>query len=192
MRCWLLLLMLLAWDTGVARAEPEREFFEKKIRPVLAEHCYPCHSQQATKVEGGLRLDTREDLRRGGDSGPAIVPGHSKASLLIKALRQEGSKMPPQGPLPPAVVADFVRWIDAGAFDPRDAATSVASAGAREKDKLWSLQPVRRPDVPSVRDASWPHTDIDRFVRARLERERLEPSGDADPAILCRRLHFVL
>jgi hypothetical protein len=192
MRCWLLLLMLLAWDTGVARAEPEREFFEKKIRPVLAEHCYACHSQQATKLKGGLRLDTREGLRRGGDSGPAIVPGDSKASLLLKALRQDELTMPPKGPLPPAVVADFARWIDAGAFDPRDGAAAVAPAGASQKDKLWSLQPVRRPDVPSVRDARWPHNNIDRFVRARLERERLEPSDDADPASLCRRLHFVL
>src|SRR6185369_7492215 len=83
-------------------------------------------------------------------------------------------------------------WIDAGAFDPRDGAATAASAGASKKDELWSLEPVRRPGVPSVKDARWPHNNIDRFVRARLEREGLEPSGDADPASLCRRLHFVL
>src|SRR5437899_474503 len=118
MRCVLSLLMLLAWQASVARAEPELEFFEKRIRPVLAEHCYPCHGEQSAKRKGGLRLDTREGLRRGGDSGPAIVPGNSKASLLMKGLRQDGLEMPPKGPLPPAVVADFARWIDAGAIDP--------------------------------------------------------------------------
>jgi hypothetical protein len=187
-----MLLTLLAWNSPVARAQPEREFFEMKIRPVLVEHCYPCHSQQAAKRKGGLRLDTRDDLRRGGDSGPAIVAGDSNASLLIKALRQDGLKMPPKGPLPPGVVADFTRWINTGAFDPRHDAAPAASGGAGRKDKLWSLQPVKRPEVPSVRDVSWPHNSIDRFIRARLERERLEPSGDADPPTLCRRLHFVL
>src|SRR4051794_8501716 len=99
MRRGLFLLLLLAWPTGGARADPALELFEKRIRPVLAEHCYPCHSQKSAKHKGGLRLDTQEDLRRGGDSGPAIVPGNSKASLLIKALRQDGLKMPPKGPL---------------------------------------------------------------------------------------------
>src|SRR5687768_16115590 len=99
------------------------EFFEKKIRPVLVEHCYKCHSRQAGKERGGLLLDTRGALRRGGDNGPTIVPGKPEESLLIKSIRHTRAdlKMPKAAPkLPDAVVADFERWVTIGAPDPRD------------------------------------------------------------------------
>src|SRR5262249_18757311 len=98
-------------------------FFEAKIRPVLVQHCYGCHSAdalKAKKLRGGLYLDTRKGLRDGGESGPAIVPGKGNDSLLVKAMRRETDQMPPAGKLPPNVIADFVKWIDMGAPDPRD------------------------------------------------------------------------
>src|SRR5262245_723621 len=108
---------------SLASAQVDRQgvdFFEKKIRPVLVEHCYGCHSKDAKKLRGGLRLDSRDGMLQGGDSGPAIVPGQPSKSLLVQALRQESDlRMPPTGKLPEAVIADFVRWIEAGAPDPR-------------------------------------------------------------------------
>ena len=95
------------------------DFFEKKIRPVLVERCYQCHSSQAKKVRGGLRLDTPKRTLAGGDTGPAIVPGNAKESLLIEALRYEDLEMPPDGRLDDRVIADFERWIAMGAPDPR-------------------------------------------------------------------------
>src|SRR4051794_38327189 len=109
-------LGLLASASRLVAADPGdgSAFFETKIRPVLVGHCYSCHAA-GTKQKGGLRLDTREGVRRGGESGPALVPGKPQESLLIKALRQQGPKMPPKGKLPDAVVADFVRWVEMGA-----------------------------------------------------------------------------
>src|SRR5262245_56487378 len=89
----------------------ELEFFEKKIRPVLVQHCYECHSADSKKIKGGLLLDTREGLLAGGESGAAIVPGNVDGSLLIEALKYEGLEMPPKGQLPAAVIADFEKWI---------------------------------------------------------------------------------
>src|SRR5436190_16274998 len=118
-------LALGAWVTpGAAQSPPDAQgvaFFESKIRPVLIEHCYQCHSAQAQankKLKGSLLLDTRDGLRKGGDSGPALVPGKPDDSLLIKALRYEATKMPPKGKLPDDVVADVARWVQMGAPDP--------------------------------------------------------------------------
>src|SRR5262245_23451531 len=107
---------------GTARAaDPGTDFFESKIRPVLVEHCYKCHSAQAKKQQGGLHLDTRDSLRKGGDSGPALVPGKPAESLMLKAVRYADAdlKMPPTGKLPDAVIADLEKWITMGAPDPR-------------------------------------------------------------------------
>src|SRR5205809_510714 len=107
-------VILLSSSASLSGAEPPRaqvEFFEAKVRPVLVEHCYKCHSAQAAKLKGGLRLDTRDGLRTGGDSGPAVVPGDPARSLLLKALRYDGVEMPPGGKLPEAVIADFQTWI---------------------------------------------------------------------------------
>src|SRR5690348_8681537 len=110
------------------------EYFEKKIRPVLTEHCYKCHSteaEKAKKLKGGLRLDTRDGMRKGGDSGPAIVPGKADDSLLVKAVRHDGDlKMPPTKKLPDAMIADIERWVAMGAPDPRtDSAATAKSTG---------------------------------------------------------------
>ena len=144
------------------------EFFEKKIRPVLAENCYSCHSKTAKELEGGLRLDSQAGMLKGGDSGPAIVPGKPEASNLLKAVRDgEGFvQMPPKGKLPPAVIADFQLWIAGGAAEP-----SLQDPAAKsEQATHWAFQPPRKSALPPVKDAGWPRNEIDRFVLAELEK----------------------
>jgi len=187
-----------------APGSPEQiEFFEKKIRPVLAEHCYACHSAEAErtkKLKGGLRLDTRDGLLKGGDSGPAIVPGKAADSLLVKTLRYAAGEvqMPPKGRLPDAVVADFEKWVDMGAPDPRGDPASggrkppVRGLSVEEGRNFWAYKPPQAPPVPAVKDAGWPADDIDRFVLARLEAKGLRPAPDADRAALARRVYYDL
>jgi hypothetical protein len=181
----------------VAGADPPDpkgiEFFEKRIRPVLVTHCYECHSQGAKAVKGNLLLDTREGIRQGGDTGAAVVPGKVAASLLIGALKYDGFEMPPKGKLPDAVIADFEKWIELGAPDPRDGKI-VAAKGIdlAEGRKFWSFQPIKRPVVPAVKNTAWPAADVDRFILAGLEAKGLQPVGDADRSTLVRRLHYDL
>jgi hypothetical protein len=194
---WLALLVVLPpmW----AEAREELEFFETRIRPVLVEHCYECHSSGAAEIHGGLVLDYRDGLRTGGDSGPAVVPGEPAASLLLEALRHESFEMPPTGKLPDAVIADFERWIERGAADPRDEPPSpVEAAEAAWKVKLaqrsrwWSLQPPRDSHLPSVSDSEWAREPVDRFILAGLESAGLSPARPAQAEMLLRRLSFVL
>ncbi len=175
------------------------EFFEKRVRPVLAEHCYKCHSTGAKKQRGGLLLDSREGLRKGGDTGPAVVPGKPDASLLIRAVRHadEVKKMPPEGKLPAAAVADLEHWVAMGAPDPRDRAAAPAAGASwsellQNRRQWWSLQPVRRPSLPAVKDAVWAEGPVDRFVLAGLERAGLSPARPADRRTLIRRASLVL
>lgn len=170
------------------------EFFEKKIRPVLVEKCFSCHSARQGKRKGGLSMDSRAEILRGGDRGPAVRPGDPEGSPLLRAIRYEDEefKMPPRGRLPAAVVADFEAWISRGAPDPRDGANeTVPSAEARRKD-LWSLRPLVAVTPPQVRHASWVRTPVDRFVLARLEATGLAPNGPADRRRWVRRLSFGL
>src|SRR5256885_2191275 len=147
-----------------ARADEGTEFLEAKVRRVLVEHCYRCHSHDAKKVRGGLLLDTRDGLRKGGDTGPAVVPGHPARSLLILAVRHAGEdlRMPPDKKLPDAVIADLEKWIAMGAPDPRDgkAVKGIDFAAAR---RHWAYQPIREPKVPAVRNAGWAASPIDHF-----------------------------
>ena len=144
-------------------------FFESRIRPVLIEKCYSCHSAEAEKVKGGLLLDTREGIRKGGDTAPAVVPGDVKGSLLVRAIHYEDDlEMPPKERLSAEVVADFEKWIATGAVDPRDGTSKVAAStiDIEEGRKHWAFQPIAKPAVPSVKDTAWPKTDIDRFILA--------------------------
>jgi hypothetical protein len=188
-------LATLAVAPALRAADSGAEFFEKKIRPVLAEHCFRCHSA-ATKQRGGLVLDSRDGLRNGGDKGPVVVPGKPKDSLLLQAVRySEELRMPPKGKLPDAVVADLEKWIALGAPDPRTATvagTSPKSLGVREGRKFWAFQPPRRHRVPKVQDTNWPRSDIDSFLLAGLEAKGLRPAADADRAVLLRRAYFDL
>lgn len=176
------------------------EFFEKKIRPVLIEHCYRCHSAEAKKPKGGLRLDSRAGLLQGGDNGPALVPGQPDKSRLIEAICYANVelRMPPKGKLPDPLIANFTAWVKMGAPWPATEApkTVVKSKGdfdlAQRKRDHWSWQPIRSPAPPEVKDASWPRHPVDRFILSKLETKGLTPAPSADKRTLLRRVYFDL
>jgi len=170
-------------------------FFETKIRPVLVEHCYSCHSSEAEDLQAGLLLDSREGVLRGGDSGSAVVPGKPVESLLIEALKYESYEMPPSGKLPNAVIADFEKWVAMGLPDPRSGPAPSAprpAIGVAEGRKFWCFQPIQSPQPPAVKDQGWPACDIDRFLLAKLEEHKLKPAAAADRATWLRRVTFDL
>ena len=185
-------------------ADPARDdpagFFRARIEPMLVQQCYECHSGDSRELKGGLRLDTATLLRKGGDSGPAIVPGKSGESLLMSAIRYEALEMPPTGRLSDQMIAEFASWIDHGAIDPRGGSLADAAAPPDAHKGLildrgrdhWAFQPPRKVDAPHVEDAVWPRTGVDRFVLARLEQAGLAPSPDATPRALIRRLYYDL
>jgi hypothetical protein len=197
---WLLFLCVgLPAVDRPARADDGIEFFERKIRPLLVKHCYKCHSAAATEIKGGLRLDSRRAIRKGGESGPAVVPRNINESLLIDALRHETFEMPPDKKLPDAVIADFERWIKLGAPDPRDKPPTAREAAElswqttlAERRTWWSLQPVGAPQAPRVKNSHWSDRVIDRFILARLEEAGLTPADRADARTLIRRLSLIL
>ncbi|MFM8270745.1 MAG: DUF1549 domain-containing protein, partial [Gemmata sp.] len=170
-------------------------FFEKQVRPVLAEHCHGCHSAKANKTRGGLALDSREAMLKGGESGPAVVPGKPDSSLLVKAVRAPKGElqMPPNGKLRPAQIAALEAWVRDGAVYPAGAKGTVAldptSAEARQ---FWSFRPLRDQALPAVKDNKWPERRIDSFLLAEMERRKLAPSQPADRRTLIRRASFDL
>jgi hypothetical protein len=167
----------------------EAEFFEKRVRPVLVEQCIRCHG--AKKQSGGLRLDSRAALLRGGDNGPAVQPGEPEKSLLIQAIRRDGEvKMPPKTPLGQRAVADLTEWVKQGATWPDERRTKQTSGESWRRH--WAFQPVHDSPVPAVRRQDWPRTAIDCFVLARLEERGLYPSAPADRRTLLRRVTFDL
>ncbi len=192
--CW----CLLNQDPLSAQAPASAEFFEQKIRPVLVQHCYACHSadaKQKKKLKGGLYLDVSEGLLTGGDTGPSIVKGKAAESLLIKALKYDGLEMPPSGKLPDAVIADFTAWIDAGAIDPRkgdQTAKPVRVIDLVEGKKFWSFQPLQTAVPPEVKNAAWTRTPLDRFLSAKQEERGLTPNGPVSREKLIRRAYFDL
>jgi hypothetical protein len=170
------------------------EFFEKRVRPVLVERCYECHSQQAKKIGGKLLLDTRDGVLAGGRQGPALVPGNPRESLLIRAVRHEDKdfRMPPKSMLTPAEIADLEAWIAMGAPDPRTAGKKAIAANIDEARKFWAFQPVKTTAPPDVNDKAWPLTPIDRFILAKLEAKGLKPVAVADKRTLIRRATYDL
>jgi hypothetical protein len=199
MRYRLLFLALPLLPGGVALgAEPDGgEFFEKEIRPLLIEHCQKCHGGEP-KIKGGLKLTSRALLLKGGDSGPGLVPGKPDASLLVKAIRyaDDDLKMPPAGKLPDAAIAKLVRWVETGAPWP-DAVADSAKAGGKmvvtdEHRRWWSFQPVKAVRPPAVKDDARAHSDLDRFILARLEEKGIKPAAPADKRTLIRRATFDL
>src|SRR5947209_1786871 len=189
-----LILGILTCPSGPAIARGPDDgiaFFESKIRPVLIEKCYSCHSERAEKLKGGLKLDTRAGIRQGGDSGPAVVPGKPDESTLLQAIGHTDafSKMPPKEKLPDPVIAEFRRWVEMGAPDPREAPAKVAARSVGTKADWWSLRPVANPPVPELMpdEASWARTPIDAFILAGLRAKGLKPSPEADRRTLIRR-----
>lgn len=188
---------LVMCDT--TRADEGVDFFEKKIRPVLIKHCYECHSASAEEVKGELRLDSRAATRKGGETGPAIVPGKAAKSLLLEAIRHESLEMPPDKKLPDVVIADFERWVAMGAPDPRDRPPTASEAAElswqatlESRRGWWSMQPVGAVDVPRVENEAWSSHAIDRFILNKLEQAALAPGEPAEPRPLIRRLSLVL
>ena len=169
------------------------EFFEKHVRPVLIENCYGCHSAGAEKLKGGLYLDTRDGILKGGDNGPAIVPGNPDKSLLIRAVRytDKDLKMPPKDKkLSDEQIEHLEAWVKMGAPDPRTGqAAKTATANPR---KHWAFQPVREPVPPSVKNGKLVRTPVDAFVLARLEEKKLSFAPGADRRTLIRRATFDL
>src|SRR4051812_25467495 len=180
-RVLVLFICLLALAAPLPAAPPganseQVRFFEAKVRPLLLAHCVECHGPK--KRQGGLRLDSAAGLQDGGDSGAVVVPGQPDKSLLLRAVRHEGPKMPPKKQLAGADIAALADWIRMGAPWP---AITVPTRPGREitaQDRaFWSFQPVRDPAVPSVKDSAWPQSALDRFILARLEAMGLSPSG---------------
>lgn len=179
---------------GMAQTTAE-DHFESKIRPILADHCYACHSAQATPLEGGLRLDTNQGRSNGGNSGPVIVPGDPAQSLLFRAVSREESvaAMPPDEPLDPATVEILRAWIESGAVATPDSTDmNMSLSVSRSPSGHWAFRAPTRPEIPSDDFGGWARTDLDRLVAGRLRERGLAPSPDAPPGILVRRLYFDL
>lgn len=182
-------------DTSIDSAR--LEFFEKKVRPLLVSHCYACHSAD-TKPAGGLRVDDINGLLSGGNSGAAIVPGDVDASRLISRILPESRRRMPQDsePLSDEQIEILKQWVADGAVWPQIDASKYLESNedwySDLRERHWAWQPVSTPDVPEVRDATWPRDDIDRFVLSALESNELRPVGDADRVTLLRRVTFDL
>ena len=181
-----------------APAGPAVEFFEKKVRPILVNHCNTCHSAD-TNSKGGLRVDDRNGLLAGGNTGPAVVPGDPTKSLLLVRVTHKDVKrrMPQEGEsLSAEEIADLTTWIKDGAAwpAPRVPASLGKPKPAYEKLKKehWAWQPLTDPKIPAVKDAAWPRDDVDRFILAQLEAKQIGPVGDADRLALVRRVTFDL
>ncbi len=172
------------------------EYFENNIRPILANNCFGCHTNSQL---GGLRLDTLEGMKKGGQHGPAIVPGNPDKSLLIQAIKQTGEiKMPLGGKITDGEIAKLEAWVKAGAVWPAETATTAAKSKSGsyvispERRNFWSFLPLKDPAIPVVKDTKWPKTDIDKFVLAKLEKDGLKPVAPASKHDLLRRAYMDL
>jgi hypothetical protein len=190
------LLLVTAFCCGSAFAQESAAektfFFESKIRPLLVEHCYECHSQQSTSIKGGLSLDTRQAVAAGGDSGKVLIPGKPDDSLLLESVRYNNPdlQMPPKGRLSDAQIADLEHWIKMGAPDPREG-TAVPRTNSWDRQRgrsHWAFQHIHAPPVPAVRNVDWPKSDIDRLLLAKLEATGITPAPDTSRELLLRRV----
>ncbi|MCE9527564.1 MAG: PSD1 and planctomycete cytochrome C domain-containing protein [Planctomycetales bacterium] len=178
------------------------EFFEKQVRPILVSRCFDCHSGKladgAKEPKGNLRLDSLEAAKKGGDTGPAVVPGNLKESLLVDAINYgQLYQMPPKTKLPAEEIATLTKWVEMGAPWPKGAGESVAAGDktfdlAKRKADHWCWQPVKKVAPPVVRSEAWPRQPLDRFILAKLEEKGITPSLPADKRTLLRRAYFDL
>ncbi len=198
MRRLFTLIFLTAWPLTAAEfAAADLEFFEKKIRPMLAEHCYKCHSAKSKKLKAGLRLDHRAGVLKGGDTGPAIVARKPEQSLLIEAIGFDNVdlEMPPSGKLSATQIADLTEWVKRGAPWPKEAVAGDTQKKfnlAERKAKHWAWQPVKKQTPPKVKQSNWPASPIDNFILAKLEAAKLKPAGPASNRTFIRRAYFDL
>ncbi len=188
-------------------SQSQINFFERKIRPIFAKNCYECHSAKSGKTKGGLRVDTRDGLLKGGESGAAIVPKDLNASLLYQAVRQTGElKMPPKKTLSSADLTNLAKWIRMDAPDPREDKAALVKADSKDASsekytpsidiekgrQFWAFKLPKKAPPPTPKNATWPRTEIDRFVMTGLEQHGLKPNPDADKVALLRRVYFDL
>ena len=171
------------------------DFFEKQIRPLLVEHCYECHSGGSKKLQAELRLDFRDALLKGGDSGPVIVPGNADESLLIHSVRYESYEMPPKGKLADSDIALLEQWVNDGAAWPEEPSPESSGDGKQfdldsRKASHWAWQPLNVVSPPMVKAADWPASPIDQFILQKLEDADLKPAPPIDRRGLIRRLSF--
>ena len=195
-------LLVVAAGPVLAQPSPtvdQAELFESRIRPLLADNCYQCHSGRTSTPFGGLRLDSREGLLAGGDTGPAVVPGDAAASELVERLHGRPMLMPPTGALGEAEIAALVEWIDMGALWPEAAAgaASMPDPSApfdleERRQTHWAWQPATRSVPSTVADQEWNRTVVDQFIRSALDREGLAPAAPVGREALIRRLSFDL
>jgi len=190
MRCLALAAALTCNLRGQSTPAASPDYFELKIRPLLATNCYSCHTDSAL---GGLRLDSRESMLKGGSRGPSLVAGDPDKSILIQAVRQTDPKlkMPMGGKLKDSEVADLAAWVKAGAAWPQAPAPITTTSGkyviSPERKAFWSLLPLKDPQPPPVKDAKWPKSPIDKFILARLEKDGMKPVRPANKHDLLRR-----
>ncbi|MBT7215826.1 MAG: DUF1549 domain-containing protein, partial [Verrucomicrobia bacterium] len=196
--------LAVAVDTATPNAE-QLEFFENKVRPLLADKCYRCHSAKAEekgKLKAGLLLDSRAGLLKGGDSGSALTPGDPSKSFLIEAVnyRNEDMEMPPKGKLKEEQIKILTDWVKMGAPWPgADTTSEIAQAQPKEaydwdrfRREHWSFKPVVKSDLPPVENRSWPRSPIDYYTLSKLEAKNLEPNTAAEKRILIRRAYLDL
>src|SRR5262249_53238197 len=183
-------------DTSKSFSAAQVAFFEKDVLPVLKGHCFKCHA--GSKVRGGLRLNNRQAILTGGDTGPAVSVKKPDDSLLLRAIHyRDDLQMPPTGRLPQKDIDTLTRWVKEGRPWTPGVATvkwSEEKGGVvtEESKNYWAYRPVRRPAVPAVKDAAWVRTPIDAFILAKLEAQRLMPSPPADRIALVRRVTYDL
>ncbi len=196
---WLCFLSVIWGALPGAFAEQDRDpakekFFEAQVRPLLIAKCVKCHGESKTK--GGLRLDSREGLLDGGESGVVVVPGDPKKSPLIEAINYESFEMPPDGKLSKEEIAIFTKWVEDGAYWPIEAKAASGKRSGKgitdDDKKWWAFQPIARPKAPQHPNDSWSRNDIDRFLLAKLQSTQLTPAPEADRATLIRRVTFDL
>ena len=193
-----LLLRGVGEETSTSFSTEDLAFFEKKIRPLLVERCHECHSKTAETIEAGLRLDSRQAMLAGGDTGPVIVPGNPEQSLLIESIHYGGTyEMPPDSKLPSAEIDLLNQWVSMGAPWPAEGAdadledTETFSLQQR-KENHWCWHPLKSSDPPAVQDVLWPRQFIDRFILSRLEQADLEPAKEVNRNQWLRRVTFDL
>ncbi len=194
---WLPSICSIAGDLALA---PEGvELFERKIRPLLVERCYKCHSSTGDKIKGGLQMDSRDGLLKGGDTRAAIVPGDAAKSLLIEAVGHANIdlQMPPKKKLADSEIADLTAWVNMGAPWPNSTVGAVAGKLSafdltKRREAHWAWQPIRPQALPVVHDDRWPATEPDRFILAKLDEAGLKPATAADRRTLIRRAYFDL
>jgi cytochrome c553 len=184
--------------TAVEPTAEQKQFFEQKIAPILSSACYKCHSHEEGKTKGGLALDSREALSKGGDDGPILVPGDPLKSHLIQRVltKDPDEKMPPkEDKLTEQQVSDLTAWVKMGAPDPRTAKPNIGAIAAYNTAAArnhWAWQPLHAPSPPTVKMAGWVKNPVDQFVLAKLEEQQITPSGPAERATLIRRAYFDL